>query len=52
MVGAGKINFDSFFLAANESNFFVKNLLIRSLNSIPSLDHKNEIDTTFSISND
>lgn len=52
MVGNGKVNFDSFFLAANENNFFVKQMMIKSFNSQPCLDHKNEIDTTFSISND
>jgi hypothetical protein len=47
MVGNSKVNFDSFFLAANETNFFVKQLLIRSGNFMPKLDHRNEFDLMF-----
>jgi hypothetical protein len=52
MVGNGKVNFDTFFLAANETNFFVKTLMLRGIHHPPNLDHNNEIDTTFSASSE
>ncbi|CDW87916.1 UNKNOWN [Stylonychia lemnae] len=44
MLGNGKVNFDTFFLAANESNFFVKVMLLRGLGVQPQLDSNFEID--------
>lgn len=52
LYGNAKINFDSFFLAANETNFFVKTMKIRNQNHPPKLDPKNEFDMKFSLSND
>ncbi len=45
MLGNGKVNFDTFFLAANETNFFVKCMQLRGYNVPPQLDHNNEIET-------
>lgn len=35
MLGNGKVNFDTFFLAANETNFFVKCMQLRGLGKQP-----------------
>eukprot|EP00349_Pseudokeronopsis_sp_Brazil_P004519 CAMPEP_0202975982 /NCGR_PEP_ID=MMETSP1396-20130829/73532_1 /ASSEMBLY_ACC=CAM_ASM_000872 /TAXON_ID= /ORGANISM="Pseudokeronopsis sp., Strain Brazil" /LENGTH=78 /DNA_ID=CAMNT_0049712521 /DNA_START=549 /DNA_END=785 /DNA_ORIENTATION=- len=50
MMGNGKVNFDTFFLAANETNFFAKVLRLRGVNNPPNVDHNMEIDVTFSVS--
>lgn len=48
MVGNGKVNFDTFFLTANENNYFVKNMLLKGNNKPPQLDYNNEIDIAYS----
>jgi hypothetical protein len=48
-MGNGKVNFDTFFLAANEITFFVKHLFLEGVSSPPILDHTNEIVTGYSI---
>jgi len=47
MMGNGKVNFDTFFLAANETNFLVKVMKLRGYNNPPNIDHNQEIDVTF-----
>ena len=44
MMGNGKVNFDTFFLAANETNFFVKTMQLRGMGKQPQLDHNYDID--------
>ncbi len=45
MLGNGKVNFDTFFLAANETNFFIKIMQLRGYNTPPLLDLDHEIET-------
>eukprot|EP00347_Sterkiella_histriomuscorum_P014800 403359475 len=47
MLGNGKVNFDTFFLAANETNFFVKCMQLRGQGKQPQLDHNFEIDQNY-----
>jgi hypothetical protein len=42
--GNGVVNFDSFYLVANESNFFIKALKFMGFNSMPHLNYYEDFD--------
>jgi len=44
-IGNGYLTFDSFFLVANETGFFLRCMLLRSKNKPPVLDLKEDFDT-------